>query len=223
MNERILAFLRELRTHNNREWFQANKERFDRLRLGFIDETQELINRIALFDPDIAGVEAKNCLFRIYRDIRFSPDKTPYKCHFSAYISRGGRASERAGYYIHLEPDGCLLSGGVWCPPPALLKKLRRDIYDRMDEFVDILEEPAFRQVYPELEGETLRRMPAGYPTDTPHGDILKHKDFCVVSRKPDTYFLAKDWAQKTADDFRLLLPFNRFLNETVDDFLYGG
>ena len=65
--------------------------------------------------------------------------------------------------------------------------------------------------------------MPVGYPTDTPHGDILKHKDFCVVSRKPDTYFLAKDWAQKTADDFRLLLPFNRFLNETVDDFLYGG
>ena len=93
MNEQIIEFLTELRSHNNREWFQDNKNRYDALRKVFIDEVQDLIGRISLFDPEVAGLEAKDCLFRIYRDIRFSPDKTPYKCHFAAYISQGGRAS----------------------------------------------------------------------------------------------------------------------------------
>ena len=105
MNAEIMQFLTELKQNNNREWFQANKNRYDSLRKGFIDEVQQLIDRIALFDPEIAGLEAKDCLFRIYRDIRFSPDKTPYKIHFAAYMaSCGGRGSERGGYYIHLEP-----------------------------------------------------------------------------------------------------------------------
>ena len=134
MNAEIMQFLTELKQNNNREWFQANKNRYDSLRKGFIDEVQQLINRIALFDPEIAGLEAKDCLFRIYRDIRFSPDKTPYKIHFAAYMaSCGGRGSERGGYYIHLEPGGCLLSGGIWCPPPALLKALRKDILKTYD------------------------------------------------------------------------------------------
>ena len=104
MNEQIIEFLTELRSHNNREWFQDNKSRYDALRKVFIDEVQDLIGRISLFDPEVAGLEAKDCLFRIYRDIRFSPDKTPYKCHFAAYISQGGRASERGGYLslIHI-------------------------------------------------------------------------------------------------------------------------
>ena len=94
MNAEIIQFLTELRQNNNREWFQANKSRYDSLRKGFIDEVQQLIDRIALFDPEIAGLEAKDCLFRIYRDIRFSPDKTPYKIHFAAYMaSCGGRAA----------------------------------------------------------------------------------------------------------------------------------
>ena len=220
MNERIIEYLRELRSHNDREWFMANKARYDALRQAFIEEVQELIDRVALFDPEIAGLEAKSCLFRIYRDIRFSPDKTPYKTHFAAYIAQGGRASEKGGYYIHLEPDGCMLSGGVWCPPSPLLKRLRKDIYDQIEEFAAILEEPAFKKVYPALDGETLKRMPVGFPSDSPYGDILRHKDFCVVSYKPDSFFFEKDWIERTVADFKLLYPFNRFLNYTVDEYL---
>ncbi|WP_102407279.1 DUF2461 domain-containing protein [Parabacteroides bouchesdurhonensis] len=220
MNAEILQFLEELKLNNNRVWFQNNKERYDVLRQGFIDEVQMLINQIALFDPEVAGVEAKECLFRIYRDIRFSPDKTPYKAHFAAYIALGGRASERGGYYIHLEPGNCLLSGGVWCPPPALLKKLRQDIYDHIEEFTAILEEPVFKNTFPVLEGEMLKRMPVGYPMDSPYGYILKHKDFSVVSVKPDSFFKSKDWLNKSVECFKLLLPFNRFLNYTVDEYL---
>ena len=221
MNEQIIQFLKELRVNNHREWFHANKVRYDALRQGFMDEVQELIDRIGLFDPEVAGLDAKDCLFRIYRDIRFSPDKTPYKCHFAAYIaSCGGRGSERAGYYIHLEPDGCLLSGGVWCPPPALLKMLRKDIYENIEELVGIMEEPNFKATYPTMEGEVLKRMPVGYPSDFKYGEILRHKDFCVVSNKPDSFFYSSDWIDKAIADFKLLYPFNRFLNYTVDEFL---
>ena len=160
----------------------------------------------------------RNCLFRIYRDIRFSPNKLPYKQHFAAYIARGGKNSERGGYYLHLEPDNSLLSGGIWCPSPGLLKCLRKDIYDNMAEFVGILENPAFKAVYPSLDGEMLKRMPAGFPADAEHGDILRHKDFCVYTPKPDSFFLQEDWMDKAVADFQLLQPFNRFLNYTVDN-----
>ncbi len=129
MNTQILQFLTELRENNYREWFQDNKKRYDALKDGFTEEVQQLINRIGLFDPEIIGLEAKDCLFRIYRDIRFSPDKTPYKTHFGAYIARGGRSSERGGYYLHLEPGNSMLSGGVWMPPTPLLKKLRQEFF----------------------------------------------------------------------------------------------
>lgn len=107
MNKEIIQFLKELSVNNNREWFQANKDRFDVLHKGFIDEVQEVINRIALFDPQVAGLESKDCQFRIYRDLRFSPDKTPYKVHFAAYMAQGGRASE-AGRILYPSRTGCL-------------------------------------------------------------------------------------------------------------------
>lgn len=221
MNGEILQFLRELEQNNNREWFQAHKDRYDVLRKGFSDEVQQLINRLSVIDPEVAGLEAKDCLFRIYRDIRFSPDKTPYKNHFAAYIaSCGGRSSERGGYYIHLEPGNCVLAGGVWCPSPALLKKLRQDIYDHIDEFAAILEEPSFKKLYPVLEGETLKRMPVGYPADFKYGEILRHKDFSVISKKSDDFFTAPDWLEQSVACFGKLIPFNRFLNYTVDEYL---
>ena len=220
MNKQIIAFLTELRSHNNREWFQENKGRYDLLRQAFVEEIQALIERISIFDPEVAGLEAKNCLFRIYRDLRFSPDKTPYKCHFAAYIAKGGRGSDRGGYYVHLEPGNSLLSGGVWCPPPALLKMLRRDIYDHIEEFTDIIEDPIFKKTFPVLEGEMLKRMPTGYPSDSPYSYIMKHKDFSVVSYKPDDFFYSDDWIDKAVENFQLLLPLNRFLNYTVDEYL---
>ena len=164
-NEQILSFLRALSANNYREWFQAHKEEYDRLRQAFTDEVQQLINRIALFDPEVAGLEAKNCLYRIYRDIRFSPDKTPYKNHFAAYIALGGRGSLRGGYYLHIEPERCMLSGGVWCPAPPLLKQLRRDIYDHIEEFTEILENPATLPRIRRRESQTnARRLPRRLP-----------------------------------------------------------
>lgn len=221
MNAEIAQFLRELRVNNNREWFQANKPRYEALRNYFIDTVQEIINKLSLYDNDLVGLEAKSCLFRIYRDIRFSPNKIPYKTHFSAYMAKGGgRHSEYAGYYLHMEPGNCIVSGGIWMPQPKLLKMLRQDIYDQADEFVQIIDAPPFKAVYPKLEGETLKRMPVGFPTDSPYGEILKHKDFTVMGYKSDDFFTRKDWIDKVVDDFRLLIPFNQFLNYTVEEYL---
>ncbi|MDR1407260.1 MAG: DUF2461 domain-containing protein [Tannerella sp.] len=220
MNTELFQFLRELRDSNHREWFRDNKKRYDELRVQFVDCVQQLIDRIALFDPEIAGLDPKNCIYRIYRDIRFSNDKTPYKNHFGAYMTGyGGRTSPYAGYYVHLEPDGAFLSGGVWCPPPPLLKKLRQDIYDNMDEFVKIIENRTFRQTYPALEGEMLKRVPPGYPSGGPYDDILRHKDFVVSSSKPESFFCTAGWIERAAEDFKTLQPFNHFLNYTVNEF----
>ncbi|MDR2041652.1 MAG: DUF2461 domain-containing protein [Tannerella sp.] len=222
MNTALFQFLRELRENNHREWFQANKKRYDTLLGEYAGQLQQLIDRIAAFDPEIAGLEAKSCIFRIYRDLRFSPDKTPYKTHLGAYIAAcGGKASDYAGYYVHLEPDNAFLSGGVWCPPPPLLKKLRQDIYDSMDEFLDIIENKRFKAVYPALEGGMLKRVPAGFPADYIYGYILKQKDFVVSSAKPDAFFCTENWMERAAEDFKLLQPFNRFLNYSVGE-LYG-
>ncbi|MDR2919577.1 MAG: DUF2461 domain-containing protein [Tannerella sp.] len=220
MNTALFKFLNELKSNNNREWFQDNKKQYDILRNEFIEIVRQLIDRISAFDPEIAGLDAKNCIYRIYRDIRFSHNKTPYKTHFGAYMSGyGGRTSPYAGYYIHLEPGNSLLSGGVWCPPSPILKKLRKDIYDNMDEFVEIIENKDFKKTFPALEGEMLKRMPDGFPADSPYDYILKHKDFTVSSHKPEEYFYTDNWMDQAIEDFKKLYPFNRFLNYTVGDF----
>jgi uncharacterized protein (TIGR02453 family) len=213
-------FLKELRENNNREWFKKNKVRYEVLHKEYINVVQQLIGKIAAFDAEIAGLDAKSCIYRIYRDIRFSQDKTPYKTHFGAYMTGfGGRTSPYGGYYLHIEPDNSFVSGGVWCPSPAMLKKLRHDIYDNMEEFVAILENKKFKKVYGELEGEVLKRMPDGFPKDSPYENILRHKYFVVSSAKSDEFFYSEDWLGKVTEDFEALHPFNRFLNYTIGEF----
>ena len=147
MNAEIIRFLDDLRRNNNTVWFHENRERYDKLRCAFINEVQELIERISVFDPDIRGLDARKCLFRINRDIRFSLDKSPYKTYMSACIAQGGRHSIRGAYYYHLELEYCVLSGGIWYPKPEILKVLRREIYNNIDEFVSIIEEPSFKSL----------------------------------------------------------------------------
>ena len=127
----ILQFLSELKTNNNREWFADNKDWYNKVRKEFESLSQELIIEISKFDDDIKHVEVKDCVFRIYRDTRFSHDKSPYKTHFGVFIaSAGGRKSQRGGYYLHLDPAECFVAVGVWCPQPDLLKALRKSVFE---------------------------------------------------------------------------------------------
>jgi uncharacterized protein (TIGR02453 family) len=216
----LFEFLRELRENNDREWFKANKTRYEALYKAHITVIQELINRLGAFDPEIVGLDAKSCIYRIYRDIRFSNDKTPYKTHFGAYMTGyGGRTSPYGGYYLHLDPEGSFLSGGVWCPDPKMLKKLRQDIFNNIEEFVGILNDKKFKQLYGGLEGDMLQRMPDGFPKDSPYDYILKHKYFVVSCNKPETFFEKENWIEEAVEEFKVLYPFNKFLNYTIGEF----
>ena len=146
----LLDFLSDLAKNNNREWFAENKNRYDICKTYFENISKQLILEIAAFDEDIKHVEAKDCVFRIYRDTRFSHDKTPYKTHFGVFIaSAGGRKSQRGGYYFHIDPAGCFLGAGVWCPPPPLLKALRQSVYENIDELEEIISQENFFFILP--------------------------------------------------------------------------
>ena len=166
--EQILSFLQALKQHNNREWFNQHKDEYSALRLQFEEYVDELIQLMLPYDEELSGLRAKDCLYRIYRDIRFSYDKTPYKTHFAAYLAKGGKKSPRGGYYLHIEPGNCLLSGGVWSPEPKLLRLLRQAVFDNFEEFREIMENPVFKRLYPGQKREKLKTVPRPFPKDTP-------------------------------------------------------
>jgi len=215
----ILHFLSELSNNNNRDWFAQNKEAYQLALTDFEKMVNYLIVHIAEFDKEISGLQAKDCIFRIYRDVRFSHDKSPYKNHFGAYISVGGRKSLRAGYYIHFELGTCLLSGGIYCPQPNILKALRKAVYDNIEEYKAIVENPSFASTFSEVE-EKLKTIPRGFPSDFPDGDYLKNKHYAFTHLVNDTFFESDNCMHETINLFKQMYPINQFLNYTVDEIL---
>jgi uncharacterized protein (TIGR02453 family) len=218
--EIILDFLKELKINNNREWFAENKAWYDRVRKEFEKISSDLIAEISKFDSEIKHVDVKDCVFRIYGDIRFSTDKTPYKTHFGVFIaSAGGRKSKRAGYYLHFDPTGCFVSMGVWCPPPDLLKALRQSVYDNIDELNEILNNPEFSQYFNSFyEEDKLKTVPSGFPKDFPYAELLKLKHYLVDYQLDDSILRDKNFIQRIAEIMKCAYPFNCFLNYTVNE-----
>jgi len=214
----ILNFLRDLSANNNREWFVANRERYDAARSIFENISNKLILGIGSFDKPILNVQPKDCLFRIYRDIRFSYDKTPYKTHFGVYIAaHGGRKSEFAGYYLHLDPKGCFLCAGVWQPPPNNLKALRQAVYDNIDELNEIRADKQFKKYFSGFYDEDkLKTIPAGFPKDFPDADLLKLKHYLVEYPIDETMLNSENFCEKLVEIFKIAYPFNQFLNYTI-------
>jgi uncharacterized protein (TIGR02453 family) len=216
----ILQFIAELTINNNREWFAANKTWYDKVRLEFEQLSKDLIIEISKFDEEIKHVEVKDCIFRIYRDTRFSHDKTPYKTHFGIYIATaGGRKSQRAGYYLHLDPAGCFVGSGVWCPEPNLLKALRKGVFDNIDELNEIRTKPEFSQYFTTFfEEDKLKNVPQGFPKDFPDAELLKLKHYLVDYKLDESMLNSDDFVLKIAAIFKCAYPFNKFLNYTVDE-----
>jgi uncharacterized protein (TIGR02453 family) len=216
----ILNFLSDLKENNNREWFAENRARYEQAKSGFEEITTNLIAEISQFDEDIKSVQLKECLFRIYRDIRFH-DKTPYKTHMGAYIaSHGGRKSPRGGYYLHLEPGSCFIAVGIWMPEPAMLKELRTAVYENIDEFKEIINEKTFKANFNNAfeEQDMLKTAPKGFPKDFEDIYFIKLKHYIVDKKLDDKFFQQKDYLQKIVAMFRAGYPMNKFLNYTVDE-----
>ena len=213
----IYRFLEELKQNNNREWFNANKDWYLAVKAEHEAFVNRLIPALAKVDPEVDGLSARDCIFRIYRVVRFSPNKEPYKTHIGAYMVKGGKKSPRAGYDVHIEPGNSLLSGGIWCPEPSLLKALRKDVYDNIDEFTGIIRDKKFQKYYT-LDGEKLKTVPQPFPKDFPEGEMLKYKSYTVTNNIPDTFLERDDAIEQLVERFALMQPFNRFLNYTVEE-----
>jgi uncharacterized protein (TIGR02453 family) len=212
----VLQFLTELNENNNREWFQANRERYQESRDKILFLTSLFLSEIRKFDNDIPVMDPAECLFRIYRDIRFSPDKRPYKTHFGSYISRGGFKSQRAGYYLHIQPGESFLSGGIYMPQPDVLKALRYGIFSQSEELAAITEASGFKRFFSKLEGDKLKKPPKGFPADFPYVEFLKHKSFYVWTPFSDADLTAGDFIEKGVAVFREICPLNSYLNELI-------
>ena len=220
----ILNFLNELKVNNNREWFAVNKSRYDSLRMGYEQIVKQLILEISIFDEEIKHVQVKDCVFRIYRDTRFSHDKTPYKTHFGAYIAaEGGRKSQRGGYYLHIDPAGSFIAVGIWSPEPDLLKVLRQSVFINIEEFNAIRKQKDFAANFPFFfEENKLKTVPRNFPKDFQDADLLKLKHYIVENQMTDAMVCSENAVAKIAELAKIAYPLNRFLNYSIDEKING-
>lgn len=220
MNE-LFNFLEELSRNNNREWFKARKGQWDELRARWLADLDRMIAAMAVWDPSLATMSGKEAAYRIYRDTRFSPDKTPYKTYVSAAVSAYGRKTTMAGYYIqagvrHPAENG--LYGGLWCPEPAVLKKLRHAIVDNDDEWRAIVDEPQLAGLYPGWVGERLKTIPKGWDRNHPMAEVLRLKDYGKFHRLDRAFFEDECWPERAAELMRPLKPLIDFLNYSINE-----
>ena len=215
IKKETLQFLKDLKKNNERDWFAKNKDRFVAAHENYIQFVQALINEIAKFDRSVAGLDAKKSVFRIYRDIRFSRDKSPYKTHFGAVVLGKGSDCGTAGYYLHLEPGNAFLAGGVHMAEPEDLKAIREGISSRGKTFLKIIQDKNFRKDFT-IEGEKLKNVPRGFDKEDPMADFLKYKDLVLRHPVDDTMVLSDGFASYCSKIFKAMVPFNSFLNKSV-------
>ena len=212
-----VEFLKELGENNNKPWFDANRTRYEKMKVEWLETVASLIKEVASFDKDIEDLEPKNCVFRINRDVRFAKDKSPYKTNISAYLSKGGKKSLYGGYYIQISPSESFLAGGMWMPEPAQLQAIRQEIDYHSDTFKKIIENKTFVKLFGELENQKLSSVPKGFEKDNPNAELLKFKSFVAIHKLEEKDFLDKNFVKNTVEMIRELKPFNDFLNKAIE------
>lgn len=218
LDTEILHFLFDLQENNNRTWFQDNKARYEKCKASFEIFLNQLIGQLSVYDASLKGLQAKDVIFRIYRDVRFSKNKEPYKTHFGAFFAAGGRKSVKAGYYIHVEPGASMLAGGLYRPEASLLKRVRQEIESFETEFRGILEDKVFCDNFGKMEGEQLKTAPKGYAKDHPAIDLLRFKSFTFAQQVTEDDLERDDFVAHAASVFGKATPFIEFLNRAMED-----
>ena len=228
--KRIIRFLKDVSAHNDRTWFNEHKDEYQAVRADFEDGIAKAILRITAFDDTVAHLSVKDCTYRFYRDTRFSEDKSPYKNHFGGYISAHGKKSLHGGYYIHLEPDHCLLAVGTYWLPTNILTSCRNEIMGNIDEWLRCVENPKFVKFFgrpaqgnwdsPKGFGlDHLKTAPSGFPRDYEHVEYLRMKDYCAWKAVPETFFEGDRWLDEMAKVFMVGKPMLDFVNSVIDDY----
>jgi len=212
MQSSTLQFLRNLEKNNNRDWFNENKTLYQEAQQDVISFVEKLIEEMEDFDEEMGKLEAKKSVFRIYRDTRFSKDKTPYKTNFGAGLGMG-KGNKISGYYLHIEPGKSFLAGGVYKPEPSVLKTIRQEISAFGDEFKAILEQDEFRNYFRGLSVEDkLKKVPQGFEKDDKMAEYLKLKHFIVTHPVSDEQLLSENAVKEFTKIFKAMKPLNDFL-----------
>ena len=210
-----LQFLTDLKKNNTKEWFDANRNRYEAAKENVQNITGELIKAIGVYDEDIAQLQVKECTFRINRDVRFSKNKAPYKSNISAIFSKGGKKADTAGFYVHIEPGGAFVAAGYWNPEPKKLASVRQEIDYNLEEWKKILSAKKFKQTFAEglSKEDILQRPPKGYDAENPAIEFIKLKSFIVTRKMTDAELQDKNFIKNIVSIFTAVKPMLDFLN----------
>lgn len=210
-----LKFINDLKQNNDRDWFAENKSLYESERNHFAEFAEDLLSLMREHD-DIETISGKKSLFRIYRDVRFSKDKSPYKTHFSGSFKRATKLL-RGGYYFHIEPNGnSFIGGGFWGPNKEDLARIREEIALDDSELRSIITDKKFVDYFGQLQGEQLKTAPKGYPKDHSAIDLLRYKQFLLMKPFSDDEILADDFCAKVNETFQAMRPFFDFMSEVL-------
>lgn len=216
--EDILEFLTDLEANNSREWFELNRKRYEKTRKDFLEFTGKMILEIRKFDKDLPLLNPKDCLFRIFRDVRFSLDKSPYKTNYGSYIAKGGFKGGFAGYYFHLSPAEYFQSGGVYMPSPEHLQAIRKEIYYRPQEYLAIIKDRKFQKIYTDPYFDSLKTAPKGFPKDWEFIDLLKPRNYAFGHPIDQKEVSNPELLDQIIENYKLIYPLNQFLNSAIED-----
>ena len=216
----LLQFLTALDRHNNKPWFDANRNAYEKAKAINLEFAAILIQEVGKWDDGVALLQPKECVFRINRDVRFSKNKDPYKNNMSVYLAPGGKKAERAGYYIHLQPSASFVAGGFYQPNGDQLAKIRQEIDYNLAEWESILQKKSFRNTFPKGldRADALKKAPRGYEPDHPGLAHLQLKSFVAQAPIADEDVLQKSFIKNVVKSFQTLQPLISFLNRAVDD-----
>ena len=212
----VLDFLRQLAVNNNKAWFDSNRSFYEAARKSFYSFAGEFLQLVAEIDPSVGLNEVKNSVYRINRDLRFSPDKRPYKQHFSVFAAPGGKNSRLPGYYFHLEPSASLIGSGQYGLSSEEVKRLRREVCNFPEDLIEIVEREPFSSRMQLSDDEKLKTFPRGYPTDFVGAEYLKYKSLSGFVHYSDEEMLDDGFAERLAEDVRILRPLNGFFTRAL-------
>ena len=212
----IIEFLQDLSENNDRTWFEANRQRYQSVKQSMDRVAEALIAAVAEFDPAVEGVKVKDATYRIYRDTRFSKDKTPYKTWFGVYVCPRGKKSGFSGYYMHIEPE-CekyMLCTGAYCPTAGEIKSVREEIMTEGENFEATIKAATGFEVD---WSSALKRMPQGWSAEDAHSEYYRLRNYILVKMVDKEFFLRDDFIERAAKEFRLTRPFNDTLNRAIE------
>jgi len=214
----LIPFLQDLAANNNREWFAANKKRYETAKKELNDFLEVLISDLAKTDSSLKDLRPKDCMFRIFRDVRFSKNKDPYKTNMGAVIAPGGRKSNKGCYYLHIDPTGSFLAGGMYMPEPDKLKLIRQEIDYNLDAFEKLIHAQSFQKLFGELnDNGRLKTTPKGYDAANPAIEYLRNKSFTVSHAFSAEEITKTNFESFCLSTFAEIRPLNEFLNRATD------